>query len=145
MSTAGSIAYVIDDEDYAPHGRSLDVRVHYSWLDYDPADEPHAEWGPAIETVEVVAVRYFDAEGNEIAGPSQAAAELTEMAWDLVQAESERVLEACRVDGYRTAAGEAPPWYYPAKQVARIVPRLSPSISTRSNSTSNAAERRQIG
>jgi hypothetical protein len=140
MSSAGSITYVIDDEDYAPHGRSFDLRVHYSWLNYDPADEPHAEWGPNIEAVEVVAVHYFDAEGNEIAGPSIGTAEQTEIAWDLAQAESDRVLEACRVDGYRTAAGESPPWYYPAKPAAGIVPRLSPSISTR-----DAAERRQIG
>lgn len=144
MSTAGSIAYVIDDEDYAPNGRSFDVRVHYGWLDYDPADEPHAEWGPTIEAVEVVAVRYFDSEGNEIAGPA-ADEDQAEVAWDLVQSESERVLDACRVDGYRTAAGESPPWYYPAKQATgsstRIVPRLSRSISTRDA----AAERRQIG
>jgi hypothetical protein len=137
---AGCLDYVLEDEDFPPHGRSLELRVHYSWTDYNPADEPHADWGPTIEAVEVVAVNHFDAAGNEV--PAEAAEVSQEAAWELVEADAERVLEACREDGYRTGAGESPSWYYPAKQAgpAQIAPRLSRSIPTR-----QATNRHQFG
>ncbi|WP_254510973.1 hypothetical protein [Anatilimnocola floriformis] len=135
---AGCLEYVLEDEDFAPHGRNLELRVHYSWNDYDPTDDPHAPWGPTIEAVDIVAVNHFDAAGNEI--PADGLEVSKEMAWELVEADAERVLEACREDGYRTGAGESPEWYYPAKQASsRIAPRLSRSIPTRQ------ANRQQFG
>jgi|GEM_PF-4987781 len=132
---AGCIDFDLDDEDFAPHGRRLELRVHYSWTDYDRADEPHAQWGPTIEAAEVVAVFEYDADGNEVPARLAAGEIGKDVASDLVQANADRVLDACREDGYRTAAGESPPWYYPAKQkatgAARVEPRLSRSIATR--------------
>ena len=137
---AGCLEYVLEDEDFAPYGRNLELRVHYSWNDFDPTDDPHAPWGPTIEAVDVVAVNHFDADGNEV--PANNSEVTNQTAWELVEADAERVLEACREDGYRTGAGESPAWYYPAKQTAsaRIAPRLSRSIPTR-----QAENRRQFG
>lgn len=150
---AGSVEHVFEDEDYAPHGRIFELRVYYDWTDYDPADGPHGEWGPTIEAAEVIAVHYFDEAGNEVLASDHDDVD----AWDLIEADYERVLDACREDGYRTGAGESPPWYHPASRVAAplrhyridsasdqpapgVEIRLSPSIPTR-----QAQERRQFG
>ena len=48
----GSIHYTFEDEQYEPFGREVDVRVYYSWHDYDSADEPSPVWGATVDDLE---------------------------------------------------------------------------------------------
>jgi hypothetical protein len=137
---SGSILYTVDDENDSPHRQQFELRVFYHWIDYDPLDEPYPLWGPTIETIDVVAVRQFDAEGNEISLGEHC----LKVAWDLVQAEYERVVEACKRAGVVEGIGSAPSWYNPSRGVApqlSVVTRMAPSASTRPD----AQQRRQHG
>jgi hypothetical protein len=111
-----------DDEDCPPFGRQIDVRVYYEWHDYDRADEPSPIWGAQIQDVEVLAVRYFDQNGDVIGVADHHA----DLAWMLVEKNHERVTEACTADGYRRGLGAAHPLYWPDP-----APRMAPSQRTR--------------
>ena len=141
---AGSIDYTFEDEQYAPCGREVDVRVYYCWYDYDPADEPSPIWGASIEDVEVLAVRHFDQEGHEIPENEHR----LDLAWFLLNRQYEEVTEACTADGYRQGAGESPITYAPAGSSTAatagnnsFASRMAGSVSTRRAEQ----ERRHLG
>jgi hypothetical protein len=108
---AGSIDYTFEDEQYEPFGREIDVRVYYCWYDYDSADEPSPVWGATIEDIEVLAVRNFDKDGNEVLSSEHH----LDLAWLLLNRQYEEVTEACTEDGYHRGAGEAPVTYTPQR------------------------------
>ena len=127
----GCIDYTIDDEDFHTHFRQFDMRIYYSWDDYDRDDEPGVIWGANVERCEVLAVHYFDEAGNEL---STSDYHLDE-ALKLVEERHQLVTEACTEDGYRNGVGECHPLYssptsstLPANKVA---PRMAPSSRTR--------------
>jgi hypothetical protein len=138
---SGSILYTVDDDGDSPHRQQFELRVHYHWIDYDPLDEPYPLWGPTIEAIDVVAVRQFDEEGNEIALGEHC----RNVAWDLLQGEYERVVEACKRAGVVAGVGSAPSWYNPGRGSAppslRVITHMAPSASTRPD----AQQRRQQG
>lgn len=108
---AGSIDYTFEDERYEPFGREIDVRVYYCWYDYDPADEPSPVWGATIEDIEVLAVRNYDKDGNEVLSSEHQ----LDLAWLLLNRQYEEVMEACTEDGYHRGAGESPITYTPQR------------------------------
>ncbi|MGE0756677.1 MAG: hypothetical protein AB7F89_18235 [Pirellulaceae bacterium] len=140
---AGSLDYTVDDENYPPHGRQWTIRVHYSWTDYDRADEPSPTWGATIEDIEVLEVRYYDAEGNEV----PAARHQLEVVWELLKPQWERVTQACTEDGCRQGVGRVPAWFSRQascggdEEVPRIMTRMARSLPTRSA----GRERRRFG
>jgi len=134
-SHAGSIDYTFDDEAYEPHGRQVEVRVFYRWEDYNQQDQTPATWGAAIEGLEVLTVRYFDEDGEEVTPREHH----QDLAWDMLEQHREQVSEACTEDGYRCGLGVAPPSYVPssgaaetgASRNAGFAVRMAPSEPTR--------------
>jgi hypothetical protein len=140
----GSIEYTFEDESYEPFGRAVDVRIHYRWCNYNPADNPRPLWGATIEDLEVLAIRYFDNAGNEVHSTEHP----LDVAWHLLHKCYQQVTEACTEDGYRRGAGSAPPTYAPGRRVnaaspslADIGTRMAPSVPTRPAQL----DRRQLG
>lgn len=125
----GAIDYTFDDGDYQPHGRQVDVRIHFAWDDYNPADEPFAVWGARIEDVQVLAIRYYNDEGNEV----DAATHHVDLAWDLIEKNRTAITERCTEEGYRQGLGEADPLYAPLPTwpPAAAAPRMAPSARER--------------
>ena len=127
------IDYTIEDEECKPNGRELDVRVFYTWDDYDGTNELPTRWGASIEDIEVVAVRYFDRDGGQTTLREHHAA----LAWDLI--DDEVVREQCTRDGYQRGIGKAPSTYCPGSLSITPQPetsskaefRMAPSVSTR--------------
>ncbi len=109
--SGGSILHTFEDEDCPPAGREIDVRIHYTWNDYDPADEPFPIWGAHIEDLEVLAVRYFDPHGKVL----ELGAYHQELAWSLLAKETEAVTQACTDHGCRTGVGMSHPLYTPSR------------------------------
>lgn len=129
-ASAPFINYTLEDSGPAAR-REFDLRISYDWTDYDPADEPSPLWGAHIEDVQVTAVRYYDRDGNEIDWQTHAGL----MAWDLLEQEHDRVLEACTNDGALRGLGRTHPLYTPTP-VKPIVetgnaPRMAPSMRSR--------------
>jgi hypothetical protein len=138
---SGFIDYTIDDEEFGTHFRQFDMRIYYSWEDYDRDDEPGVIWGANVERCEVRAVHYFDEAGNEL---STSEYHLDE-ALKLMEERHQLVTDACTEDGYRNGAGECHPLYSlptsstpPANKVA---PRMAPSSRTRQT----PEDRRNLG
>ena len=137
--------YTFEDEYYEPHGRLIDIRIDYDWIDYDPADEPFVSWGPTIADVNVLAVRYLDEDGNEVSAP----AHYKELAWELLNKHHEQMLEACTEHGYQHGVGRTPATYSRQRAPSALasigerafVPRLAPSEPTRASQQN----RRQLG
>jgi hypothetical protein len=140
---AAYLDYTFDDEDCPPYGRQLEVRIHYDWSDYDRADEPFSVWGAQVADVEVLAVRYFDQNGDAV----EVDAHHADVAWLLLERNREQVTEACTADGCRRGVGAAHPLYAPparraaASSAALPAPRMAPSQRTRTVPN----ERRQHG
>jgi hypothetical protein len=140
---AGTADFTFHDEECAPYGREIDVRIHYSWSDYNRTDQPSSHWGANVKEVELVAVRYFDQHGDV----TTLGAHHRDLAQDLLSAHDQRLHEVCTDDGCRKGVGEYPVWYIPSKvsavePTATAIPaRMAPSQSTR------AAEetRRRLG
>lgn len=103
-SGLNTLDYTLEDEDYPPFGRAFQLRLHFRWEDYDPADEPAAEWGARLEHVEILSVEYFDAAG-QAQSLSQHHAEVVDR---LVEAERERMERECTAHGCRVGVGRAP-------------------------------------
>ncbi len=135
--------YTFDDEDCQPYGRQVDVRIYYEWYDYDRADEPSAIWGAQVEDVEVLAVRYFDQQGDVVGVEGHH----SDVAWMLVEKDRQRVTEACTADGCRRGVGAAHPLYSPpvqrssAPSASHDAPRMAPSQRTRESQR----DRRRFG
>jgi hypothetical protein len=134
-SHAGSIDYTFDDEAYEPHGRQVEARVFYRWEDYNQEDQTPATWGATIEGLQVLTVRYFDEDGEEVTPREHH----QDLAWDLLEQHREQVTEACTDDGYRRGLGVAPPSYVPlsgasdsaSPSAAGFAVRMAPSEPTR--------------
>jgi hypothetical protein len=128
----GYLNYTLDDESYQPHGRQLDVRLGFNWNDYDPHDDPGATWGAVIESVEVLAVRYFDYQGNVVNSHDH----LQGVARQLWERNEDEIREACTQEGVRLGIGRAHPFYRPAFNRMSATnpagsPRMAPSARTR--------------
>ena len=133
-SYAGCLVYTLEDSELDSFAREIDVHIHYNWIDYNRADEPFPDWGATIEFVEVSAVRYFDREGEEVPPREY----LTQVAWDLIGEQEDRIRETCTEHGYRSGVGEVPYWYSPPRPVpvadrVSVSTRMAPSQSTRSS------------
>ena len=129
-SAIPSISYTFEEVDGLGR-REFDVRIYYGWTDYDPADEPSPIWGAHIEDVEVVAVRYFDRDGEQVDWQTHAGV----MAWDQLELEHHRVLSACTNDGALRGLGRVHPLFVPeparpALQADSSL-RMAPSVRTR--------------
>jgi hypothetical protein len=121
---AGSMLYTFEDENYRPHGRQIDLQIEYDWSDYDRSDEPFASWGPTIMDVNVLAVRFFDEDGNEV--PSEV--HYKQLALDLLDKHEEQFIEACTGHGYQHGVGTTPATYSRSG-----IARLAPSVPTRAS------------
>jgi hypothetical protein len=126
-----SIEYTLEDDDAAGR-REFDVRVFYGWTDYDPVDEPNPIWGAHVEDVQLVAVRHYDREGNLVDWQTHAGI----TAWDRLEQEHDRVLEACTNDGALRGLGRVHPLFTPVP--SRATPadtgsalRMAPSARVR--------------
>lgn len=145
----GSIEHTFEDEHYEPFGRAVDVRIHYRWCNYNPADKSHPVWGAMIEDLDVLAIRYFDDSGNEV----EASEHSLDVAWHLLHKCYEQVAEACTEDGYRRGVGSSPSTYALGKRsnvakqpLAAIDTRMAPSVPTRSAQLGRPQlGRRQLG
>ncbi len=142
---AGSIHYTFEDEPYEPFGREVDVRVYYSWYDYDAADEPSPVWGATVDDLEVLAVRHFDKDGNEL---DQAEHDL-DIAWHFLNNQHEEVTEACTEDRCHNGAGTAPIANTPIRSSFKVAAEAAPSPAPRmapSSTTRKAQQdRRELG
>lgn len=87
----GSIQYTLEDESCEPYGRELDVRVYFDWDDYSSQDAPSTAWGARVSEIEVLAVRYFDQQGNSITVDEHH----LEAAWELLERDRELVEQLC--------------------------------------------------
>lgn len=126
----GSIDYTFDDDECLPYGRQVDVRIFYSWEDYNAADEPFPIWGARIEEVETRALRYYDQTGNVI----ELSLYLRDLAWTLLAKDREAVVQACTDDGCLRGVGAAHPLYIPARARPPCPPsvrRMAPSERVR--------------
>ena len=143
---SGYVEHTFEDEDYEPHGREIDVRIHYSWHDYDRADD-RSLWGATIEDVEVLAIRYFDDQGN-VAGTAE---HREDVAWNLVRRHEDLLTDRCTQDGIQRGAGAGHPLFAalsstpasgpPETSDATASARMAPSMPTRQREQS----RRRIG
>jgi hypothetical protein len=141
----GALDYELQDESYPPFGRQIDVRLYFHWNDYDPADEPRPIWGAVIDDVEVLAVRYFDAEGNVVEERDH----LATVARDLLNEDWDAAVDACTEAGERTGMGTSHPLYRSATPQHRVaasvrspgVPRMAPSA----RSLRMPRDRRKLG
>jgi hypothetical protein len=134
---AGYIDYTFEDDECDPYGREVDVRIYYSWYGYDPADEPSPIWGATVEDIDVLAVRYFDKDGNE----TVLSEHHLELAWNLLNRQHEQVTEACTNDGYFNG-GNVPATYVPLRPnvvasptQTRFAGRMAPSARKRESTS----------
>lgn len=116
----GYIETTIEDD----VGRSIDVRVFYDWSDYDPRDEPHAEWGAVVGEIQILGLSHVDCSGNEVTLSEHA----LEVVYRRMQEEHGIFYDRCTEDGYRRGLGEAPFFYSP---YTAPTDRSSPEFSSR--------------
>jgi hypothetical protein len=131
---AGSMDHTFTDEDYAPYGREIDVRIFYNWEDYNRADEPYPVWGATIEAMQVQEVRYFNDDGEVVSLDEH----LSDVAGHLLSQHDESLSEGCTEDGFRKGIGKAPGWYSlspvstpPLAKGTELYVRMASSLPTR--------------
>ena len=100
---------MLDDESYKPYGRQFDIRVFYDWVDYSPGDSTTPAYGGFAEVadVQLIAVRYFDKQGNY----TEAGEYNDDEVWQLVEAQRAEIEDACTQAANREGVGIANPLY----------------------------------
>lgn len=108
---AGSICWTFEDDQYEPNGREIEVIVYYDWDDYSAGDgvTPSSGGCAQIADIEVIAVRYFDEQGEAIDSDQHH----QDDAWKAVERNRELLEERCTDAGHRENVGQTTPLRFP--------------------------------
>jgi hypothetical protein len=106
------VTWTIEDHACFPGGREIDVRLYYDWENYCPGDHVTPDSGgfARLEDIEVVAVRYFDEQGNL----ASLGDHYHDVAWELAEKDRSVLDDAVTSVGYARGVGETNPLLVPS-------------------------------